>query len=687
MFFFAFFVVGSGFLFFDPGLVAAASDTASSIEQETSIVNTQEGGGFSGWFAIIIIKAPIYGIFVVFGWFASAGLTLLEWVIKPENISGDAGLLNQPNIYNLWQFIRDFFNVFFIFALLYIAFTTVFQIQKNFKKAILTLVLAALFVNFSYPITRALIDVTNVPMYFFFNQISGTDPAEHIFGSALSITEMKTILLPGSEWGGDIEWTNTPVARFLLATIFMFVFAVTLFVLAIQFIIRLVAFMILLVFSSVGFVAFIIPGLKEYSDMWWKNFWKYALFGPAAALMLLVATRFFSAMGKGKADVFTSLSHISGNTSTEPTFIASMAMFSFSIVILWFAIGLGQKMGLAGAASISGKGEKFAKWVGKKTYDNPLGRGLGGGIKERAENNKYAKVLTPKFWKGPSSAEAVIKGGISGMGTDKGMRGGARNELERIRYKKALDDAEEYKKNRMAHSEAREKMAKKDVGAALYLAGDKGLSNAEDLVTATKITGHDRDMLAKVMNGAQDSAVGDLTDEQHAVIQKSFYARDPKTGDVLMDAKDPGERGIDSTKQEAYSAYTTKLKKEGKLDVRVNHEIQARMDDVKGTSRETARDAVYAKRIATLDAEDLIKQTDLHKGTTGADLMAYYKSAINKGDVSAQRIQKTIDKAVEKGKPEVQKVWIELGGSIGKRTNKTPREIAEEEFAKATKKP
>lgn len=695
VFFFAFFIVGGGLFFTGVQTVSAECEYNATAENPCSpgdFIGYVVGGaaGYVGDGLVWAFKWILFGFFQLLGWLASVAITLFGWAVKPEYISGDRGLLNLQAIYKMWQFVRDFFNIFFIFILLYIAFTTVFQIQKNFKKAILTLVLAALFVNFSFPISRVLIDVTNVPMYFFANQMLGSDGNVDVLGSALSASQLSGVLVPGSQKGGEFVTANTTVSRLLAAIVFMFIFSVTLLVLAVMFVIRLVALVILVIFSSAGFVAFIVPGMERYAKMWWDNFWNYALFGPAAMLMLLIATRFFDAIGNKNGATFSGIKRVASDVASEPDFIASMAMFSIPIIMLWFTIGLGQKMGMAGAATISGKGEKFVKWMGKKTYDNPLGRGLGGGIKERAENNKVAKYLTPKYWKGPSSMEAAIKGGVAGVGTAQGMRGGARNELDKIRYKKALDDAEEYKKNRMAHSEAREKMAKGDAGAALYLAGDKGLSNAEDLVAATKATGHDKDMLAKVMNGAQDSAVGDLTDTQHAAIQEVFYARDPKTQTILRDAKDPSERGIDSTKQEAYAAYTIKLKKEGKLDIRVNHEIQARMTDVPGTTRETARDAVYAKRVAVLDAEDLIKQTDMHKGTTegttGADLMAYYKSAIDKGEVSAQRIQKTIDKAVEKGKPEVQKVWLELGGSVSKKASKSPREIAEEEFAKITKK-
>ena len=106
----------------------------------------------------------LYGVFVMVGWFASIAITIFGWAINPDYISGDSGLLNRSSIYEMWKFIRDFFNLFFILTLLYTAFTIVFQVAKDYKKTLLSLVMAALFVNFSFPITRVIIDVTNVPM-------------------------------------------------------------------------------------------------------------------------------------------------------------------------------------------------------------------------------------------------------------------------------------------------------------------------------------------------------------------------------------------------------------------------------------------------------------------------------------------------------------------------------------------
>jgi Zn finger protein HypA/HybF involved in hydrogenase expression len=57
-----------------------------------------------------------------------------------------------------------------------------------------------------------------------------------------------------------------------------------------------------------------------------------------------------------------------------------------------------------------------------------------------------------------------------------------------------------------------------------------------------------------------------------------------------------------------------------------------------------------------------VKQTDLHKDP---DLKTYFMKELAG---QSQRIQKVLDKAVEKGKPEVQKVWVDiLASGVGKK--------------------
>ena len=64
--------------------------------------------------------------------------------------------------YPLWQLIRQIISMFVVFSGLYLGFMYIINKQDTFKKYLPWVVVFALFVNFSYPLTRAAIDVSNI---------------------------------------------------------------------------------------------------------------------------------------------------------------------------------------------------------------------------------------------------------------------------------------------------------------------------------------------------------------------------------------------------------------------------------------------------------------------------------------------------------------------------------------------
>jgi hypothetical protein len=64
--------------------------------------------------------------------------------------------------YPLWQLMRQIISMFVVFSGLYLGFMYIINKQDTFKKYLPWVVVFALFVNFSYPLTRAAIDVSNI---------------------------------------------------------------------------------------------------------------------------------------------------------------------------------------------------------------------------------------------------------------------------------------------------------------------------------------------------------------------------------------------------------------------------------------------------------------------------------------------------------------------------------------------
>lgn len=600
-------------------LLQAHSVNAQNWSQGTGVAYTkkvqevsQDAAQSGGLISLILKDALYYLVFVPLGWFASIAVSLFGWAVKPEYISGPGGLLNRSSVYVMWQFIRDFFNLFFILTLLYTAFTIVFQVAKDYKKTLLSLVLAALFVNFSFPITRVIIDVTNVPMYYFVNQIGAQTGGkqDNWLGTVLSASQLKGILIPGAQDGGKLNLEKVDMSRLMMAIIFLFIFSITLLVLAVLFVVRLVALVILLIFASVGFAASVIPGMGKYSTQWWENLWKYALFGPAAMLMLFVATQFFAQIATDNTKV-QFLEVANGNTTqVSAGFISSMAMFSVPIIMLWFAIGLGGSMAIAGGTAVTGTGKKFLKWAGRKTYNNTLTRGLGKGIKERAENNKVFKFATPKYWAVSSKKNEERIAARVGGGRD-----GYNRTVENQHNKKVAEKEKEMEELRTSATDLKRMIlpgsahsAAEKEAAVNILAKKEQFSNANELHNAVEAI--------KASNANPD-----------AQREKILALTRKANGDSLGGMSVAQYNSMDTMGPEVKKELDRKLKKEGHTKVLIDAEIAL------GTAPQDA----YDKYLGSMSAEELGKVKGIH-GSTGhppdAELVAYVTDQVSTGNWS-----------------------------------------------------
>lgn len=587
-------------------------------------------------------KGLLYGIFVMFGWFASAAIALFGWAINPDYISGPSGLLNRASVYIMWKFIRDFFNLFFILTLLYTAFTIVFQVAKDYKKTLLSLVLAALFVNFSFPITRVIIDATNVPMYYFVNQLGTTKDGKSSLSTVLSASQLEKILLPN-------KIVTTDVSQILMAIVFIFIFSITLVVLAVMFIIRLAALVILLIFSSVGFAAAVIPGLQDYSNKWWKGLWQYALFGPAAMLMLVVATRFFAEIAEDNTVKQFVDTATKSNTPESASFVAAMAMFSIPIIMLWMALGLASSMSIAGAGAVVGQGQKFAKWAGRKTYNNTLTRGVGGGLKNRAENNKILKFVTPKYWADSGKKNEERIAARVGEG-----RAGYNRVVENQHNKKVAEEEKRMEESRTSDTALRAMVAdptkqdKASLEAAVRLLSKRGgFQNAAQLnegLAAVDIAnagnpGAQEEKRAELIKKADKELFRDASTLVSAI---SHLGHDTKSIAQLVDKMDA--KAFDGMTTAQYQSMVTanpaikekldqKLKKEGHAKVLIDNDIAG----VPGGAAPLSRQDAYNKHLGGMSAEDLGKVKGIHGGAgraVDAETIAYITDQVHSGNWS-----------------------------------------------------
>ena len=311
-------------------------------------------GIFESYLVIPLLKAVLNFVTVLL----SVAETIFEWIVDPKTM---LAIMTNSSVYTTWRAVRDVFNVVFIMVLLFSAFATVFQYSKfNYKNVLLNLVLMALLVNFSYPIARFIVDLSNIIMYGFLQSMGG----DSSFMTIIQKSGLKEILT-----------VTEPNAFFLLsAIVFTFILSITLLVVAVLLVIRIVSLTIYIIFSPLAFVGSVLPGTKLASagSEWWTDFMKHCFAGPIIVFMLYIANVMMSAMASSGGKIEKIAQSQVGSMGVAGPAVAQLIMgisiFSLPIIVLWIGIMQAQNSGIRGASAVVGYGKKAMKWGSGLTF-------------------------------------------------------------------------------------------------------------------------------------------------------------------------------------------------------------------------------------------------------------------------------------------------------------------------------
>jgi len=457
--------------------------------QETTITELDPTDGSSNNPLVWALNWILYGFFCFLALLLKFAGLLFDWAIDANNIRD---VIHRQAIYDAWKMVRDFLNLGFILILLYSAFCTIFQIEKyHLKKILLMLVLMALLVNFSFPISRFIVDASNVTMYYFLNSAFNQEETKSFSAGLTGPTGIADVLVP-RESDGDFD-SGGSTAQIMMAIFFIFCLMITMFVIAAIFVIRIVALAVLIIFSSIGFVAAVFPDTKSFANQWWSNLFKYAFTGPILVFMMLIAYNLMREMAaEGTKE---SMKQYAQNYGHNPSLLANAAYFFIPIVILWMGIIATQKMGIAGADWTVKKATGARDWFAKIPQRTAIATGVPGGVKQA---HKYYKE----------------KGLPGRLGKVWGLRGTEKREesearfAERFGVKGAKEQqvktkAAQYKKDNISESDLKNRTITGDHAAALRLAEDGNMDSS----TYTSLQRHLRKPKDKPMKDLIDRKV------------------------------------------------------------------------------------------------------------------------------------------------------------------------------------
>jgi hypothetical protein len=310
----------------------------------------------------------------------------------------------------IWGVMRDFVNISFIFILLYAAIKTILGAGSgSVKKILVSVVIAAVLINFSLFFTKLMIDGSNIVTLTFYNQIACPPPGTTCGGLSASLVnplKMASAFDPNS---GTLTQSGVNVFTVtILGSLLIIIAAFTLFAGAFMFIIRYVNIIFLLMFSAFGFFGSVLPGVGGMTKKWWDKLIGELLFAPIymiilwAVVTIINSAGFLGSLGQGAA-----VSIANGLSSPSPNGMGLVMNFIIVIVLLNGVLIIsksianhGQSVGQKLIGTVTGGAIGAAGWGGRKF--------IGGAGRSLADNDKLK--------------DAASKSGVTGYGARLALR-------------------------------------------------------------------------------------------------------------------------------------------------------------------------------------------------------------------------------------------------------------------------
>jgi len=285
-----------------------------------------------------------------------------------------------------WTAIRDMANILFIFMLLYLAISTILQLDEHgVKHGLSRLIIGATLINFSLFFVKIPIDVSNILAIEIYNKITTTENGktvglgdvvlamfqpQKVFDDPTLDTSTITTNIDNEQISGSL--VKDPITTFIMGIIVIFSASFIFMAVIIIFIKRFLTLVMLMIFSPLAFAGMAIPNHNiehEISHKFWGTLLKESFYAPAFMFMMYLTL----AIGK---ELNTTGATLTGTTTTGwdwQRIVPVSNVISYVVVLgmMIFSLTVSEMMGVKGA---SGAIQFFDKtrgavggWVGRNT--------------------------------------------------------------------------------------------------------------------------------------------------------------------------------------------------------------------------------------------------------------------------------------------------------------------------------
>ena len=323
----------------------------------------------------------------------AAWLEPIYKVLKPPFAPGSLGAV----IAYIWDTMMKLVNSLVLIALVYVAFMNILRIQLDsyaVKKILPTFIMAVILANFSFLISRIVIDIGNVAISIFLLGFpSTTDPTGHSATTNQVANVFNNLIQDAPKGPKNVDLASTGAtsyAAYILSYIvkqwFLIAGSILVFILSFIFLIRNYMLYFLVAIAPVAFMAMILPITKKYFQMWWSNMFKWTFMPVVSVFWLWLAGQFMYAINARET---------AGGTWILPLGFAGLCFYM--AITSPFKIGgavVGAWAGL-GKKAWGATGGKATKWAGQEAKERASDAALRARLAV-ARTKPYQKTLGDK---------------------------------------------------------------------------------------------------------------------------------------------------------------------------------------------------------------------------------------------------------------------------------------------------
>lgn len=421
----------------------AGTDTSTNPEEGTERTSCKPEG--IGW-----ILCPISN--------AIAKMTdglfdLVKELLRVEPILGSEDY--QKNLQTAWGTMRNFANVAFVIAFMFIIFsqtTSIGLTNYGIKRMLPRLIIAAVLVNLSFYICAILVDLSNIIgialqdllMNLRGSAVNGSDPdvwsnlaSSVLAGTALTAGAVvyTVIAAPATLWAAvaSLVIVLIPAILALLTAFLVLIF-------------RQALIIVLIILSPLAFVAYILPNTESWYKKWQTVFVAMLVFFPLMSLVF------------GGSQLAASFIMASAKTDTMVGFFMYVGALAVQVVPLFIAPVLLKLSGgilnrFAGIVNNPNRGpvDAIKKRIGESrdlaNKKGLAGNNVFGGIARRREFGRRKRELLGKRYDAQSDAgwqeriatDGSPLAGINNEALAQAAREGEAKVVQRENYSRALD--------------------------------------------------------------------------------------------------------------------------------------------------------------------------------------------------------------------------------------------------------